>query len=356
LLWCTIPHHIQQCGTVSAETQFDQSKAVRIIGLCRRRLHCALLCLAVFLGSTISNAIAQSVPVLGYAANKNADQKRLDAFSRGLAELGYFDGKNLRIDFREGVLDADYDRLMTEFVAAKVEIILAANAPAAVAAGKATSTIPIVMLAVNDPVGLGLVRSLEHPGTNVTGTTMYAPQLIGERLRILKSIIPSLDRIAMVVNGNNPNNAAQLASVRAEARGLGIEVVALDLRKPDDVEPAFAQAKALGAKAFVNGVDSFINSRRFALATEAEKYELPAVYTDEEYVIAGGLMALGPGHLEGFYRAAQYVDKILHGANAADLPIAGATQFNLSVRRSALTKLGLTLPADIAARVNEWID
>jgi putative tryptophan/tyrosine transport system substrate-binding protein len=301
-------------------------------------------------------AVAQSVPILGYAANKNADRKRLDAFRRGLTELGYFDGKNLRIDYREGVLDADYYQIMMEFVAAKLDIILAANAPAAVAAGKATSNIPIVMLAVNDPVGLGLVKNLDHPGTNVTGTTMYAPQLVNERLHILKSIVPGLDRIAMVVNGNNPNSAPQLELVRSDARGLGIEVIALDLRKPEDVEPAFGRAVASGAKAFVNGVDSFINSRRFVLAVQAEKHRLPAIYTDDEYVVAGGLMSLGPGHLEGFYQAAQYVDKILHGANPADLPIAGATHFTLSVRRSALAKLGLTLPADIAARVNEWID
>ena len=160
----------------------------------------------------------------------------------------------------------------------------------------------------------------------------------------------------MVLNGNNPNNAAQLEHVRSEARVLGIEVIALDLRKPEDVEPAFAQAKALGAKAFVNGVDSFINSRRFALAAEAKKNRLPAVYTDEEYVVAGGLMSLGPGHLEGFYRAAQYVDKILHGAIPGELPIMGSTQFTLSVRRSALAELGLTLPSDITSRVNEWID
>jgi putative tryptophan/tyrosine transport system substrate-binding protein len=146
------------------------------------------------------------------------------------------------------------------------------------------------------------------------------------------------------------------ASGLSDARGLGIEVIALDLRKPEDVEPAFHRAVAFGAKAFVNGVDSFINSRRFVLAVEAEKYKLPAIYTDDEYVVAGGLMSLGPGHLEAFYRAAQYVDKILHGANPANLPIAGATQFTLSVRRSALAKLGLTLPADIAARVNDWID
>jgi putative tryptophan/tyrosine transport system substrate-binding protein len=237
-----------------------------------------------------------------------------------------------------------------------VKIIVAANAPAALAAAKATTSIPIVILAVNDPVGLGLVKSLDRPGTNVTGTTMYAPQLIGDRLRMLQSIIPSLDKIAMMMNGNNPNNAAQVARVWSEARGLGIEVLAVDIRKPDDVGPAFDRASAFGAKAFVNGVDSFVNSRRFDLASEAERRKLPAIYTDVEYVLAGGLMSLGPGHFEGYYGAAKYVDKILRGANPAELPIAGATQFVLSVRRSALAKLGLKLPLDITARVNDWVD
>jgi putative ABC transport system substrate-binding protein len=198
-------------------------------------------------------------------------------FKQGLAELGYVDGKNIRIDYREGVLDADYHAVMAEFVGRKVNIILAANAPAAVAAAKATSSIPIVMLAVNDPVGLGLVKSLDHPDTNVTGTTMYAPQLIGERLRILKSIIPGLDKIAVVMNGNNANNAAQVERIRSDARALGIDVVALDIRRPEDVEPNFDRAAASGVKAFVNAVDSFINSRRFALAAEAEKRNLPAI-------------------------------------------------------------------------------
>jgi putative ABC transport system substrate-binding protein len=179
---------------------------------------------------------------------------------------------------------------------------------------------------------------------------------MGERLRILKSMIPNLDKIAMVMNGNNANNAAQVARLRSESHGLGVEVLAVDIRKLDDVGPAFDQAAAFGAKALVNGVDSFINSRRFDLAAEAEQRKLPAIYTDVEYVMAGGLMSLGPGHFEGYYEAAKYVDKILHGANPAELPIAGATQFTLSVRRSALAKLGLTLPPDIAARVNDWVD
>jgi putative tryptophan/tyrosine transport system substrate-binding protein len=320
------------------------------------RLTCVSLCVSFLLAGANSDAAAQQVPVLAYAANKNADPKRYDVFKQALTELGYLDGKNIRIVYREGSLDADYQQLMAEFVGAKVTIILAANAPAAVAARRATNTIPVVLLAVNDPVGLGLVKSLEWPGTNVTGTATYAPQLIGERLRILKQIVPTLDKIAMVMNGNNLNNAAQLERVRLEARGLNIQVLGLDLRKPEDVEPALDRAVAFGAKAFLNGVDSFINSQRFALAAQAEKHKLPAIYTDTEYVMAGGVMALGPGHLEGYYGAAKYVDKILRGANPAELPIAGSTQFTFTVRRSALAKLGLTLPAEITARVDEWLD
>jgi putative tryptophan/tyrosine transport system substrate-binding protein len=138
---------------------------------------------------------AMPVPVLGYVAAKNVNPKRLEVFRQGLTDLGYAEGRNIRIDYREAVLDAEYANHVTELINSKVDIILAANAPAAVAAAHATKTVPIVMLAVNDPVGLSLVKSLEHPGTNVTGTTMYAPQPIGERLRILKSLVPNLDKV-----------------------------------------------------------------------------------------------------------------------------------------------------------------
>jgi len=304
----------------------------------------------------IAGSFAQSVPVLGYVAAKNANPKRLDVLRQGLTELGYVEGKNIMIDYREAVLDDEYFGIMDELVGQKVNIILAANIAAAVAAASKTSTIPIVMLAVNDPVGAGLVKSLERPGTNVTGTTMYAPQLIGERLKILQRLVPRLDRISMVLNGNNTSNATQLEAVRSESRRLGIEVQALDVRKPEDVDPAFDKAVGFGAKALVNGVDSFVNSQRFALARAAAKHKLPALYTDVEYVSAGGLMALGPGHFEGYYDAAKYVEKILHGANPAELPVAGATKLTFSVSRSALARLGLSLPEDIRARVDEWVE
>ena len=304
----------------------------------------------------ITDAAAQIVPVMGYVAAKNANPKRLEIFKQGLTELGYVEGKNIRIEYREAVLDGEYRGVMTELVNQKVDVILAANVAATVAAAKATNVIPIVMMAVFDPVGIGVVRSLERPGTNVTGTTAYAPQLVGQRLRILRRLVANLDKVAMFLNGNNINNAAQFELLRSEAGKLGIEVQPLDIRKPDDVDTAFEKALAFGARGLVNAVDTFINSRRFAVAAAAEKYKLPVVYSDDEYVLAGGLMALGPGHYEGYYNAAQYVDKILRGANSTDLPITGPTQFTISVNRSTLDKLGLSLPPDLSAQVSAWID
>jgi putative tryptophan/tyrosine transport system substrate-binding protein len=316
----------------------------------------AMLWPALLAVNQMTDTAAQTLPVMGYVAAKNANPKRLEVFKQGLAELGYVEEKNVRIEYREAVLDAEYQGVMADLVNRKVDMILAANVAATIAAAKASKTIPIVMLAVFDPVGIGVVKSLDRPGTNVTGTTMYAPQLIGERLRMVKRMVPNLDKVAMALNGNNANNAAQFELLRSEAQKLGIEVQSLDIRKPEDVDAAFDKALAFGAKALVNAVDTFINSRRFALAAGAAKYKLPVVYSDEEYVLAGGLMALGPGHYEGYYGAAKYVDKILRGANPADLPIAGPTEFTMSVNRTALGKLGLTLPSDLAVRVNQWID
>src|SRR5262249_31794031 len=148
----------------------------------------------------------------------------------------------------------------------KVDIILAANVAATRAAARATRTIPVVMMAVFDPVGSGVIKSLERPGTNFTGTTTYAPQLIGERLRILKRLVPHLEKVAVALNGQNPNNAVQFEFLRAEAQKLGIAVEQLDIRKPEDVDAGFDKAMGFGAQGLTNAVDTFINSRRFALA------------------------------------------------------------------------------------------
>jgi len=298
---------------------------------------------------------AQSLPVVGYVANATANAERLEIFKRGLADAGYADGDNISIEYRQAKLDGEYADVMSELVARGVAVILAANAPAAVAAAKATRTMPIVLAAVNDPVGLGLVNSLEHPGTNVTGTTNYAPQLIAERLRILKHVMPALTKVSMLANGNNANNKAQILLLNAEAQSLGVEVQLLDVRTAADIPLALARAVSFGTQGLFNCVDSFINSQRFATAQLTARHKIPSILTDREYVLAGGLMSLGIGHQEGYYGAADYVVRILRGAKPGDLPVALSTEFVLSVSRSAASNLGLTLPEEINARVNEWL-
>jgi putative ABC transport system substrate-binding protein len=309
----------------------------------------------VLLAHGAAGAWAQAVPVIGYVANANASAERHAAFVKRLAELGYVDGRTIRIDYRNIGAETEYDGAMADLVARKVDLIVAGNASAAPAAAKATTTIPIVLAAVNDPVGLGVVQSLERPGRNVTGTTIYAPQLIAERVRLLQRLVPRLDRIGVFVNGNNRNNAAQLEAIRGAAKTLGIDVVPIDIRGPSDVEPAVERAREAGARALMNCVDSFINSRRFVIGELAGRYRIPALFTDKEYVLAGSLMALGVGHLEGYAGAADYVDKVLRGARPETLAIAPPSTRTLSVSRKALDRLGLSLPDDLRSQVDEWL-
>jgi putative ABC transport system substrate-binding protein len=160
----------------------------------------------------------------------------------------------------------------------------------------------------------------------------------------------------MFANGNNANIPAQLALFSTEAQALSMEAVQLDLRIPQDIEPAFTKASEAGVQGLFHAGDSFINSQRAVLARLAAQYRLPMIFADREYVLAGGLMSIGPGHQEGFEGAAGYVNKILRGANPADLPVMSTKQVDFSVSRSALATIGLTLPKDIADRVNDWVD
>ena len=317
---------------------------------------CGILGIAFLVSIAPTETLGQKLPVLGYLDNANDRADRIEIFKKGLLELGYTDGANIKFEIRRAKSQPDYAGLVGDLIARRVDVILAGNAPAAVAAHQATQTVPIVMGAVNDPVRLGLVKSLDRPGMNVTGTTMYAPQLIGERIKILRRVIPGLTKVAMLVNGSNANNQSQFALARSEAEKLGLTAEPLDVRVASDLGPAFDKATSSGVQALLNAVDNFINSQRVDLAKLSVGHKMPFFYTDEEYVLAGGLMSLGPGHLEGFYDAAKYVDKILHGATPGDLPVAGATKFTFSVSRSALARLGLTLPDDVRAKVSEWLE
>jgi len=215
-----------------------------------RTTKAALAGLALLVGFPITNGSAQKVAVLGYLTNANADPKRIEDVRHALANLGYVEGKNIAIEVKGAKSNSDYAPLAAELVARPVDIIIGVNAAATSAARNATRTIPIVMTAVNDPVEWGFINSLERPGTNVTGTTLNAPHLLGERLRILKGLVPALDRISMLVNGSNAANGPQFSLLNAEAKALNIEALALDVRLPQDIAPAFDKALAFGAKAF----------------------------------------------------------------------------------------------------------
>jgi putative ABC transport system substrate-binding protein len=327
-----------------------------IIASYRMGIRGGLLCIGLLLTLPVSGSVAQKLPVLGYLTNANADPKRLEDVIHGLADLGYVEGKDIAIEVRGAKLESDYGTLAAELIARPVDIIVGANSAATNAARKATRTIPIVMTAVNDPVEWGFVNSLERPGTNVTGTTLNAPQLVGERLGILKRLLPNLDQVSMLVVASNAANPSLFARLTSEAQTLGIRTQALDVRLPQDIGPAFDKALGWGAKALMHANDAFINAQRAAIAMLAAKNNLPAIYADREYVVAGGLMSLGPGHRQGDIGAAKYIVSILNGTSPAELAVAVPTEFTFSVNRSALHKLGLTLPDDVKAKVDEWLD
>src|SRR5262245_18969337 len=176
----------------------------------------AVFGLALMAAASITEVAAQTLPVMGYVAAKNANPKRLDVFSQGLAELGYIERTNVRIEYREAVLDAEYHAVVADLVNQKVDLILAANVAATLDAAKATKDLPIGVLAVFDPVGIGVIKNLDPPSKNVTGNTMFASPLNAERLGILNRIVPNLDKVALALNGNNVNNAAQYELLRSE--------------------------------------------------------------------------------------------------------------------------------------------
>ena len=303
-----------------------------------------------------TESLSQQGPVLGYLTNANADEGRIADLRSALAHLGYVDGKNITILTRGAQSTSDYDMHAVDLVRRRVDIIVGVNATATNAARKASNTIPIVMTAVNDPVQWGFANSLERPGKNVTGTTLYAPQLIGERLRILTQLVPNLERVSMLLVPSNAANPRLYALLNAEAQRAGISTQPLEVQRPDDIGVAFEQAKAWGARAMLHANDAFINGQRVAIAKLAQQNRLPMVYADREYVTAGGLMSFGPGHRQGDIGAAKYVDQILRGADPANLPIAAPTEFILTVSRSRLHEIGIKLPNDLTERVTEWLD
>jgi len=279
-----------------------------------------------------------------------------DAFRSGLAERGYVEGQNIAIEARWAA--GQYERLpalAAELVRLKVALIVTAAVPAIRAAKDATSTIPIVMAVVVDPVATGLVAGLARPGGNVTGLSVMTPELVGKQLEMLSELVPRVSRVAVLWNPTNEGNPPQLRAGEQAARTLGMRLQPLAAKGPGEVDEAFAAMAREGAGALVVLVDILFSNQRAQIARLAATQRLPTVYGLPEHVAAGGLMAYAPSFVDQYRRAAVYVDKILRGAKPGDLPIEQPTKFELIINLKTARTLGLTVPPSLLGRADEVI-
>ena len=322
-----------------------------------------------FLGTLAGGLLAASlaaeaqqparVPRIGVLTNAQDTpefRRFWDPFRQGLRERGWVEGQNIVIEWRytEGKPEL-FPGLAAELVSLKVDLILASTTPGVRAAKQATSTIPIVMTYVLDPVGAGLVAGLARPGGNVTGVTYGAgPEIVGKYLELLKEAVPKLSRVAVLL-APDPVSPVLVRETRAAAQALGVNPQLLEVRNPDEFEGAFAAMRRERADGLLVAPHTFtfVHARRIIELAAASR--LPTVYAFREPVEAGGLMGYGANAPDMFRRAAIYVDKILKGANPADLPVEQPTKFDLVINVKTAKVLGLTIPQSLLLRADEVI-
>jgi len=303
---------------------------------------------------------AEKVPRIGYLRVTSASDRPplLDAFRQGLRELGWVEGQNIVIDYRfaEGRLDRLPD-LAAELVRLKVDVIVSLGTQGVTAAKNATETIPIVMIAVRDPVGAGLIASLARPGGNVTGVSGYAGlETVAKQLELLKETVPKIRRVAILLNPTNAYHSLAMREVNVAAQTLGVQLQLLEARGPNEFDGAFAAMVKERVGALLVLSDVIFNSHASRLADLAARSRLPTAYAVRESVEAGGLMSYGPSFLELYRRSATYVDKIVKGAKPADLPVEQPTKFELVINLKAAKALGLEVPPLLIAQADELIE
>ena len=313
----------------------------------------------VLLGTVSAQAQQPTkVPRIGYlsAVSPSANLARREAFRQGLRELGYVEGKNIVIErrFAEGKLDR-LNEFAAEFVRLKVDVIVTAAPSSTRAAKAATSTIPIVMAFDNDPVANGFIASLARPGGNITGLSNLAPELSGKQLELLKEIVPRLSHVAVLWTSTGKGWQATVKEIELAAAALKVQLQALDVPGPKDIETAFREARKGRADAVLVLASPILESHRTQVVDLAAKNRLPTIYPFPEFVEAGGLVTYGVSLSDLYRRAATYVDKILKGAKPADLPVEQPTKFELVINLKTAKQIGLTIPPNVLARTDKVI-
>ena len=277
------------------------------------------------------------------------------AFRQGLRDLGYVEGKNITFEYRTPgeklVWSTD---LAAELVRLKVDVIVAEGAGAIRAARNASATIPIVMAHVNDPIVLGLVASLAHPGGNITGNSNLSPELSGKRLELLKEVLPRMSRLAVLAY-RAESMRTSIKETEVAAQSLHLQIQLLEVQGPDEIDGAFDAAKKQRADALVQIEAALFAPHQQRIIDLATKARLPAVHNNRADVEAGGLMSYGPDRLDMNRRAASYVDKILKGVKPADLPVEQPTKFEFVVNLKTAKQIGLTIPPNVLARADKVI-
>jgi putative ABC transport system substrate-binding protein len=286
---------------------------------------------------------------------RRAPDPAADGFRQGLRELGYTDGHNVELVYRwaEGRPDG-LQGLAVDLVRLNVDIIVTGGEQAILAARSATSTIPIVMGASNDPVGAGLVTTLARPGGNVTGMTIVSPELSRKRLELLKEVVHGLTRVAVLHNPAFQGAALDLKATRDTARALGLALHDIEIRRAVDLEPAVAAARQR-ADAILPLADPFFTAHRVRIVELTARHRLPGMYYWKEFVESGGLLSYGPSLFDLYRRAATHVDKILRGTRPGDLPIEQPTKFDLVINLRTARALGLTIPPSLLLRADQVI-
>jgi putative ABC transport system substrate-binding protein len=294
---------------------------------------------------------------IGYLLGTTREQEPfLETFLEAMRTLGYVEGENLVMESRGA--EGQYERLpalAAELVRLPVDVLLVSNTPAALAAKDATTTIPIVLMAVGDPVGRGLVASLARPGGNVTGVASLSSDLVGKQLEFLKAVLPTVSRVAVLWNPATPAHALNVREAEVAAQRLGVQLHLVEARGPDTFDSAFAAMTGADAGALLVLGDNIFFEHRRRLAELAATSRLPTMHNVRPFVEAGGLMAYGPSTPDLRRRAAVYVDKILKGAKPADLPVEQPTKFELVINLKTAKALGLTIPPTLLFQADEVI-
>jgi putative tryptophan/tyrosine transport system substrate-binding protein len=289
-------------------------------------------------------------------STRSAESELVAAFTQRLRELGWIEGRTITIEYRwsEGRAER-FVQIAAEFVRLKVDVIVTSGTPQVLATKQTTSVIPIVFARTGDPVANGLVANLARPGGNVTGLSSQGDDLAGKRIELLRDVVPGLRRMAILANVDNPFSVMELGEGQAAARTLGLEFDALEIRRAEDIVPAFEAIKGR-AEALYVCPDGLVDANKIRINTSALGARLPTMYAYREYVEAGGLMSYGPNLPDLYRRSADYVDKILRGARPGEIPVEQPTKFDLAINLTTARALGITIPHQLLARADEVIE